>query len=64
HIEYGLKLYTKRQQKRVETNQNDSRQLGKMMFVKSHLISAIRDYSIRYYSVKQLAKNITKTIEG
>ncbi len=64
HIEYGLKLYIKRQQKRVERNQKDSRQLGKMMFIESHILSAIRDYSMRFYTVKQLVKNISKTIEG
>lgn len=64
HIEYGIKLYIKRQKKRVETAQEDSRKLGKLMFVKSNLIAGIRDYAIRFYSIKQLAKNISKTIEG
>lgn len=64
HIEYGIKLYTKRQKKRVEDAQKDSRNLGKLMFVKSNIISAIRDYSIRFYSLKQLARNISKTMEG
>ncbi|WP_157429300.1 FAD-dependent oxidoreductase [Aequorivita sublithincola] len=64
HIGYGLKLYIKRQKKKVETAQEDSRKLGKLMFVKSNLIAGIRDYAIRFYSIKQLAKNISKTIEG
>ena len=64
HIKYGLKLFIKRQQKRVEANQEDSRKLGKMMFVRSHLVSAVRDYAIRFYTVKQMVKNISKTIEG
>lgn len=64
HIGYGLKLYIKRQQKRVELNQEDSRQLGKMMFIESPLLSAIRDYAMRFYTVKQMVKNISKTIEG
>lgn len=64
HIEYGLKLYIKRQKERVETAQEDSRKLGKLMFVKSNIIAGIRDYAIRFYSIKQLAKNISKTIAG
>ena len=64
HMEYGLKLYIKRQKKRVEKAQEDSRNLGKLMFVKSNLFAKIRDYAIRFYSIKQLAKNISKTIEG
>lgn len=64
HIAYGLKLYTKRQKRRIETAQEDSRKLGKLMFVKSNIIAGIRDYAIRFYSIKQLVKNISKTIEG
>ena len=64
HIEYGINLYIKRQKRRVERAQNDSRKLGKLMFIKSSLIASIRDYAIRFYSIKQLAKNISRTIEG
>jgi 2-polyprenyl-6-methoxyphenol hydroxylase-like FAD-dependent oxidoreductase len=64
HIEYGLKLFEKRQKNRVEKAQKDSRKLAKLMFVKSHLFSAMRDYSIRFYSLKQLVSSISKTLEG
>ncbi|MCG2459170.1 FAD-dependent monooxygenase [Flavobacteriaceae bacterium F89] len=64
HLEYGIKMYLKRQKKRVETAQEDSRKLGDLMFVKSNLIAGIRDYAVRFYSIKQLAKNISKTMEG
>ncbi len=64
HIEYGLDLYIKRQKNRVEKAQQDSRKLGKLMFVKSGFLAGIRDYAIRFYSIKQLAKNVSKTIEG
>lgn len=64
HLEYGLQLYVKRQKERVEKAQDDSRNLGKLMFVKSNMIAKIRDYAIRFYSIKQLAKNISKTLEG
>lgn len=64
HLEYSLKLFETRQKKRVESAQTDSRTLAKIMFVKSKLVSSIRDYSIRFYTLKQLVKNISKTIEG
>jgi len=64
HLEYGLGLFIKREKERVENAQENSRDLGKMMFVKSHLIAGIRDYAIRFYSLKQLTKSISKTIEG
>lgn len=64
HLQYGLQLYVKRQKKRVEKAQKDSRDLAKIMFVKSHMLATIRDYSIRFYSLKQLASNISKTMEG
>jgi len=34
------------------------------MFVKSHLMSAIRDYAIRFQTVDRMVKNISKTIDG
>lgn len=64
HLEYGLQLYIKRQKDRVEKAQKDSRKLAKLMFVKSNLIAGIRDYAIRFYSIQQLVKNISKTLEG
>lgn len=64
HIQYGLKLYVKRQKNRVEKAQDDSRNLGKLMFVKSNVLASMRDFSVRFYSIKQLAKNISKTLEG
>jgi len=64
HLEYALKLYVKRQQKRVEKAQQDSRDLGKLMFVENKLIAKARDYTVRFYSLKQLVKNISQTLEG
>lgn len=64
HLDYGLKLYIKRQKDRVEKAQEDSRKLAKFMNVESKFIAAIRDFAMRFYSLKQLAKNITKSMEG
>ena len=64
HIEYGLRLYVKNQKERVERAQADSRKLGKMMFIESKIISKARDFATRFYTLQQLVKNISKTIEG
>lgn len=64
HIEYGLNLYIKRQKERVEKAQDDSRKLAKFMTVESKLIGGIRDYAIRFYTIKQLVKNIAKSMEA
>lgn len=64
HLSYALKLYVSRQRARVEEAQADSRKLGKLMFVKSKTISAVRDYAIRFYSLKQLVANISNVLEG
>jgi len=64
HIVYGLDLFIKKQKERVEIAQQDSRNLGKMMFVKSPFIAAIRNYFMRFYTIEMLVKNISKIIEG
>lgn len=64
HIDYGMYLFIKRQKHRVETAQKDSRNLGKIMFVKSGMMAGLRDYAVRFYSLKQLASGISKTMEG
>lgn len=64
HMQYALNLYTRRQKKRVEKAQTDSRQLGKMMFVQSPLLSMVRNYALRFYTLKNLLANISKVIEG
>ena len=64
HLDYALKLYVRRQKDRVEKAQQDSRDLGKMMFIKSSVAAAARNYALRFYTLKALVKNISRTIEG
>lgn len=64
HIQYALKLFVKRQKKRVENAQKDSRNLGKFMFVKSAPMAALRDFAMKFYSIQELVKSINKTMEG
>lgn len=62
HIPYALDLYIKRQKDRVEKAQQDSRDLGKIMFIKSALKASIRDYFIKFYPPKKMAEEIGKII--
>jgi 2-polyprenyl-6-methoxyphenol hydroxylase-like FAD-dependent oxidoreductase len=64
HLDYAIKLYTDRQKERVEIAQKDSRRLGKIMFVSSPLVADMRDFSLRFYTLKNLVSNITKMIQG
>lgn len=64
HLEYGINLYVKRQKDRVQKAQDDSRRLGKLMFVDSSFVAGLRNYAIRFYSITQMAKNISKIMEG
>jgi len=58
HIQYGLKLYPRRQKKRVEKAQKDSSNLGKMMFINSLIISKIREKIIPLYSLERLLADL------
>jgi 2-polyprenyl-6-methoxyphenol hydroxylase-like FAD-dependent oxidoreductase len=64
HINYGLKLYTRRQKERVEKAQNDSRQLGQMMFISSSVISMIRNKILPFYSLQRMLADLSKVMEG
>jgi 2-polyprenyl-6-methoxyphenol hydroxylase-like FAD-dependent oxidoreductase len=64
HLEYGLNLFEQRQKDRVESAQLDSRNLARFMFVKSRIMASIRDYGVRFYTLQEMLKNISKTIEG
>lgn len=62
-LEHALALYVKRRQHRVESTQNDSRHLAKMMFIKSATVSHIRDVATKFYSLEQLAGSIAKAFD-
>lgn len=64
HIQYGLDLYIKRQKKRVEKAQKDSRELGKMMFISSSIVSTIRDKILPFYSLERMLSDLTSVMEG
>jgi len=64
HIPYGLTLFSKRQKERVEKAQKDSRDLGKMMFVDSSIISGVRNKLLPFYSLKHMLSDLTEVMEG
>ncbi|MCB0633332.1 MAG: NAD(P)/FAD-dependent oxidoreductase [Saprospiraceae bacterium] len=64
HLAYGLKLYVNRQRQRTERAQKDSRKLAKMMFVRADLLAGLRDYAVRFYSIKSLASGLSNIMEG
>jgi 2-polyprenyl-6-methoxyphenol hydroxylase-like FAD-dependent oxidoreductase len=64
HIGYGLELYCKQQKKRVEKAQKDSRDLGKMMFIESSIISTVRNKILSFYTLRRMLANLSKIMEG
>ncbi len=64
HINYGLELFVKRQKERVEKAQKDSRNLGKMMFIKSTLITKGRNEMLKFYTLEQMLSDLSKVMEG
>jgi len=57
-VPLALELYTKRSRKFVEGNQDDSRTVARLMFVKSKLAAWARDRMVRYYPATRMLKQI------
>lgn len=64
HIDYGLGSYSRRQKKKVENAQSYSRSLGKIMFLRSKLITALRNKMLRFYSSQRMLSDLAKIIKG
>lgn len=64
HITYALSLYEKRQRKRVEIAQKNSRTLAKYMFINSPVTAALRDQAMRFYSMDRMITDISRVMEG
>ena len=64
HMGYALRLYERRQRRRVALAQANSRWLAKMMFVDNPPVAWVRDQLIRFYSMKMLIKDISRIMEG
>jgi 2-polyprenyl-6-methoxyphenol hydroxylase-like FAD-dependent oxidoreductase len=64
HMDYALRLYERRQRRRVELAQVNSRWLAKVMFVDNAAVAWIRDRIIRLYTMKMLISDISRVMEG
>lgn len=62
-LEHALSLYVKRRRRRVESIQDDSRKLARMMFVRSGTVAAIRNLATRFYSLEMLASDLAKALD-
>ncbi|WP_293323490.1 NAD(P)/FAD-dependent oxidoreductase [Parvibaculum sp.] len=60
----ALTLYEKRQRSRVETAQDGSRSLARLMFVNSPALVRLRNASMYLYTQKRLLKSLDRMIEG
>jgi 2-polyprenyl-6-methoxyphenol hydroxylase-like FAD-dependent oxidoreductase len=64
HLDYALDLYEKRQRDRVERAQRDSRRLGRIMFVRSTVLTALRDRVLPHYSLQRMLADLSKVMQG
>ncbi|MDW5318184.1 NAD(P)/FAD-dependent oxidoreductase [Rhizobium sp. PL01] len=64
HMTYALRLYERRQRRRVELAQTNSRWLAKVMFVDNPVLAWLRDRVIRFYTIKMMIKDISRVMEG
>lgn len=64
HLSFALDLYEKRQKPRVEKAQENSRQFGKIMFMKSPLMVSLRNALLPLYSMDHFLKDIKKVMQG
>ena len=62
-VGHALDFFVARRRERVESIQDDSRKLARMVFVESRTIAAIRNVLTRFYSVESLAKSIAHAFE-
>ena len=61
-VPLALQLFVQRRRARVIAAQEDSRRLAKLMFVKSPVLSALRNQMMRFYSIEMFAKNIARSM--
>jgi len=64
HIPLALELFVKRQYKRVALAQNNSRNLARLMFKNSSVMSRVRDYLIQMSTIESLLKEVQKVMEA
>ena len=63
-IEYALRLYERRDRKKVESAQDNSRKLAKLMMIESTPLAWGRDQLMKYYTLDRALKEIVDIMEG
>jgi 2-polyprenyl-6-methoxyphenol hydroxylase-like FAD-dependent oxidoreductase len=63
-VEQALDLYEKRHRRRVEDAQKNSRELARIMFVRSKPVDWLREKLLKFYSVEDLIRSIARIMEG
>ena len=62
-VERALRLFEKRHRQRVQTAQQESRNLAKVMFVSSSPLAWARDELMKHYPVEQFVSGIMKSLD-
>lgn len=62
-LDHALSLYVKRRKRRVESIQDDSRKLARLMFVSSAPVSAIRNFASRFMTLEMAMGSITRAFD-
>lgn len=60
-VPQALSLWEQRMRHKVEGNQESSRRLAKMMFVKGHTVARARDALLRHYPVEKVAQDVLRS---
>ena len=60
-VPQALSLWEQRVRQKVEDNQQASRRLAKMMFVRGHTVAKARDTLLRHYPVEKVAEDVLKS---
>lgn len=64
HIEYALRLFQKRQKRRTEMAQTNSRQLSRLILLDSTLLASLRDALVPFYSPSRVLRENTNLMEA
>lgn len=63
-VPQALSLWEQRMREKVERNQQDSRRLAKLMFVRGHTVAKARDALLKHYPVEKVADDVLKSNTG
>ncbi|HLH78549.1 MAG TPA: NAD(P)/FAD-dependent oxidoreductase [Candidatus Binataceae bacterium] len=64
HVDYALRLFERRDRKRVEAAQNNSRRLARLIMVDSVPMAWGRDQLMKFYSLDRALKEVVELMEG